>query len=74
MLNVLNRDQRLTWVERLHRAVKETNIHSSHVDDVEQGGDDHAPQRQQNPDQNVDREQQIRQQEQINPAGWRRIS
>lgn len=69
MLIVLNRDQRLTWVECLHRLVKKTNIHTSHVDYVEQGCDDHAPQSQQTPDQNIDREQQICQQEQISPAG-----
>lgn len=55
----------LTRVKCLHIAVKKTDIHASHVDNVEQGCDDHAPHRQQHPDQNVDWKQQVSQQEQV---------
>lgn len=58
----------LTWVKRLHVAVEETDVHASHVDDVEERRDDHAPHSQQHPDQNVDREHQVRQQEQVTPV------
>lgn len=34
----------LTWVKCLHIAVKKTDIQATHVDNVEQGCDDHAPQ------------------------------
>ena len=59
---------RLTWVECLHVAVKKTDIHPPHVDDVEQGCDDQAPHCQEHPDQNIDWEQQVGEQEQITPA------
>lgn len=61
-------DISLTWVERLHIAVEKTDIHTSHVNNVEQGCDDHAPESQENPDQNIDWKKQVRQQEQITPV------
>lgn len=64
----------LTWVKRLHVAVKETDIHAPHVYDVEQGCDDDAPHCQQHPDQNIDRKQQVRQQEQIAPVTQDRLN
>lgn len=59
---------RLTWVECLYIAVKKTDIHPAHVDDVEQGCDDQAPHCQEHPDQNIDWEQQVGEQEQITSA------
>lgn len=58
----------LTWVKSLHIAVKKTDIHTSHVDNVEQGCDDHAPDSQYHPDQNINRKHQVCQQEQITPV------
>lgn len=58
----------LTWIKWLHIAVKEADVCASHVDNVKQGCDDHAPERQQHPDQNVDRKQQVCQQEQVTPV------
>lgn len=55
----------LTRVECLHIAVKQTDIHASHVDNIEQSCDNQAPHTQQDSDQNIDRKQQICQQEQV---------
>lgn len=33
----------LTWVKCLHISVKKTDIHASHVNNVKQRCDDHAP-------------------------------
>ena len=57
-----------TWVEGLHAAVQEADVHAAQVHDVEEGGDGHAPRPQQDPHQDVDGEQQVGQQEQPAPG------
>lgn len=61
-------DNCLTRVKSLHIAVKKADIHASHVDDIEQGCDDHAPDSKQHSNQDIDRKQQICQQEEITPV------
>ncbi|TNN86899.1 hypothetical protein EYF80_002654 [Liparis tanakae] len=58
LITFCTQSSQLTWVKRLHVAVKKTDVHASHVDNVEQGCDDHAPHCQQHPDQNIDCKQQ----------------
>lgn len=68
LITFCTQSSQLTWVKCLHVAVKKTDVHASHVDNVEQGCDDHAPHCQEHPDQNIDCKQQVRQQEQTTPV------
>lgn len=58
----------LTWVKRFHITVEKTDIHPPHVDNVEQGCNNHAPHTQEHSNQNIDWKHEVSQQEQIHPA------